>query len=35
MSSSRIVNGVRPELVIDTNLNDEVIISTYQHGDRV
>ena len=28
-------NGLKLYLVIDTNLNDEVIISTYQHGDRV
>jgi len=27
--------GLKLYLVIDTNLNDEVIISTYQHGDRV
>ena len=27
--------GLKLYLVIDTNLNDEVIISTYQYGNRV
>jgi hypothetical protein len=27
--------GLKLYLTVDTNLNDDVIISTYQHGDRV